>query len=81
MHRILNTYKLHHDINAKREKEHLTWDKVFRHAGVIPPIVRGLSQGKSCQADAFLKLLMWLGTYDVSPYILTPASIDEEEEL
>lgn len=81
MARIFNSYKLHGHLDTRRRELGISWNKLSQETGVHNAVIKGLSTGSSCQVEPFLKLLLWLGNTDITPYIDIVSPIDEEEEL
>jgi len=47
-----------------------SWLRVCREAGVGPPVLKGLQAGRAPTAHHLVRLLAWLGTYDLRPYVI-----------
>ncbi|WP_346536966.1 helix-turn-helix transcriptional regulator [Micromonospora sp. DPT] len=56
-------------IDRQRRKRRMQWREAAREAGVSPSTLTRIGQGKRPDADGLVRLLAWLGTTDLAPFI------------
>lgn len=58
-------------LDRQRRTRRLTWRGVAAEAGVSPSTLTRVGQFKRPDADGLVRLLAWLGTTDLAPYVRT----------
>lgn len=56
-------------LDRKRRTNRLAWTDVAEQAGINKSGLTRLGQFKNPSADNLIRLLLWLGTTDLGPYI------------
>lgn len=77
---VFDLQSLFHAIDAKRQRQHLSWTALSRHVGVSASTIRRYSQANDAEADGVLILIQWLATTPedyitgntITPQKLTP---------
>lgn len=64
-----DAHRLYRALDAKRDAAGLSWRGVARAAHVPHSLIGRLAAGQHPSADVLVRLLVWLGTTDVAPYI------------
>jgi hypothetical protein len=70
--RTIDTEALYEALDKKRLRYGLSWREAMRQATGHPDtaLVRRLRNGEGISADALGRLLLWLGTLSVRPFLL-----------
>ncbi len=55
-----NLHRLHHDIDAQRQGQGLSWTALSRQVGVAASTIRRYANADDAEADGVLSLLQWL---------------------
>lgn len=63
-------------LDRRRRRHRLSWRAVAGEAGVSPAALSRLSSGRRPDADTLVRLLAWLGSTDLAPYVTTEDAID-----
>lgn len=58
-------------LDRQRRSRRMQWREAAREAGVSPSTFTRIGQGRRPDADGLVRLLAWLGTTDLAPYITT----------
>lgn len=67
-----NPEALYVALDRARRERRTTWRGITREAGIRSVnLGTSLGQGKHVSADVLCRLLLWLGTTDLAPYITT----------
>lgn len=56
-------------LDRQRRKRRMQWRTVAAEASVSPSTLTRIGQGHRPDADGLLRLLLWLGTTDLAPFI------------
>lgn len=65
----LDVEALYTALDRQRRARHSYWRDVAAEAGISASTFVRLGQGKRPDADGLVRLLAWLGTTDVAPYV------------
>jgi transcriptional regulator with XRE-family HTH domain len=57
----VNVEALYAALDAKRDKQGLSWRELARHLAISPSTLTRMAQGRRPDVDAFATLLRWLG--------------------
>lgn len=57
-------------LDRKRRTKRMSWRDVAAEVGVSPSTLSRIGQDKRPDADGLVRLLLWLGTTDLGPYIV-----------
>lgn len=60
---------LYVDLDRIRRRRGIRWRALAGEAGVSPSTLTRMAYGNQPSADGLVRLLKWLGTTDLSPYI------------
>lgn len=64
-------------LEAARWRRRISWRQVAREAGVTPNITTRLTRHRRPpDVDGLVRLLAWLGTYDLGGYVSVPSGGD-----
>lgn len=76
----LDVEALYVALDKRRRAAHLRWRDVALEAGVSPSTFSRMGlTGAAPNADGLARMLVWLGTTDLAPYITTePLTCDPE---
>jgi len=58
-------------LDRRRRHSRLKWRDVAAQAGISPSTCTRLGQGRRPDADGLVRILAWLNTTDLAPYITT----------
>lgn len=76
--RRLDVEALYVDLDRKRRTLRISGREVLRRSGVCgPSIWTRLSRGGAPDVDNLVRLLAWLGTTDLAPYIVADEVVPE----
>lgn len=62
-------------LDRQRRRDRKKWRDVAHEAGLSASTLTRLGQGKRPDADGLVRLLAWLGTTDLAPYITASKEI------
>jgi transcriptional regulator with XRE-family HTH domain len=65
----LDVEELYLALDRARRGGGLRWRDIAREAGVSPSTLTRIGQGKRPDADGLIRLMVWLGTPNIGPYI------------
>lgn len=57
--------KLYEALDRRRRRKEMRWRDVAKAAGVSPSTLTRISQGKRPDADSLVRLMAWLGSFDI----------------
>lgn len=57
-------------LDRQRRRRRMQWRAVAAEAGVSASTLTRIGQGKRPDADGLVRLLDWLGTTDLAPYLI-----------
>lgn len=60
--------RLYEALDRRRRKQHIRWREVAAAAGVSPSTLTRISQGKKPDADGLVRLMAWLGKFDIRQF-------------
>lgn len=60
--------KLYEALDRKRRRRHIKWRDVAAGASVSPSTLTRISQGKRPDADSLVRLMAWLGQFDIRQF-------------
>jgi transcriptional regulator with XRE-family HTH domain len=61
-------------LDRQRRQRRIQWRQIAREAGVSPSTLTRVGQGRRPDADGLARLLVWLGSTDLAPFITTDPS-------
>jgi transcriptional regulator with XRE-family HTH domain len=64
-----NSDALYVEIDRRRRRRRIRWREVATEAGVSASTLTRLGQGRRPDADGVVRLMIWLGTTDLAPFI------------
>lgn len=67
---MLDVKALHEALDLTRKQRKLYWRDVAKQAGLSPSTLSRIGQGASPDVDGLLRLLVWMGTTDLGPFLL-----------
>jgi transcriptional regulator with XRE-family HTH domain len=70
----LDTDALYVALDRKRRGQRQRWRDVATEAGVSPSTLTRIGHGRRPDADGLARLLVWLGSTDLAPFITTDPS-------
>lgn len=66
---VFDVEALYLALDKARRGAGIRWRDIAREAGVSPSTLTRIGQGKRPDADGLVRLLLWLGTPNIGPYI------------
>jgi hypothetical protein len=65
----LDCEALYRALDVRRREKRISFRQIMREAGLRPATTTRLGHGEPPNADSLIRLLAWLGTTDLGPYI------------
>lgn len=65
---IFDPEKLYEALDRKRRRRHIIWRKVAEESGCSPSTFTRIGQGKKPDADSLVRLMVWLGRFDIREF-------------
>jgi transcriptional regulator with XRE-family HTH domain len=75
---FLDTDALFVAVDRRRRKSGMLWRDVAAEAGLSSSTLTRLGRGYSPSTDGLVRILTWLGHFDLTPYITQDQKPDEE---
>lgn len=69
---VFDPNQLYEALNRRRRHRHLSWRNVAEEAGISPSTLTRLGYGHRPDATGLVRLLLWLGSTDLEPFISRP---------
>lgn len=60
-------------LDRKRRSRRMQWREIAQEASVSPSTFTRIGQGRRPDADGLVRLMLWLGTTDLAPFITRTA--------
>ncbi|WP_435113335.1 hypothetical protein [Nocardiopsis synnemataformans] len=69
---MFDPFALHRDLDLARQRRDISWRELCRQAHVYEATGTRLRRGHEPSATTLVRLLLWLNTTDLAPFIARP---------